>query len=322
MHDHRLRRCYGYGVARLTLCATAIGPREDTPLRVALAALWHDGGRRVDPRYVLRLAGFVALLTVGTTLLYAAAARRPTGTPAGATEMVWLAASRPLVAAERASAMRARPLTPPEPAPSPKPDVLPAPAPELRVDPAPALPRGLAAVRSAEFRAPRLIPSRTSHPDADLLAIDSLGAERDPPDTLASAGRSPRPTSLRPVAAPARPAVPKAVASSPPAPPASPGPPDPTHGVSRLAGVPLSALARCAEDSEEDRLKERVLTAVPRASRCDSVAGTYHFLQTQNLNAFLMRIERSADRDALDRCAELGLALRCLAANGRKELGS
>ena len=60
-----------------------------------------------------------------------------------------------------------------------------------------------------------------------------------------------------------------------------------------------------------------MLAAAPSGSECQSEAGRYRFVETKNLNAFLLSIERAASRPEADRCVELRLALECLA--GRKE---
>lgn len=79
-----------------------------------------------------------------------------------------------------------------------------------------------------------------------------------------------------------------------------------------LAGVPLGSLAACATDREEDERKMAVLSAVRGRTECSSAAGRYRFVETKNLNAFLMWIERAPSRRAADRCVELRLALECL----------
>jgi hypothetical protein len=79
-----------------------------------------------------------------------------------------------------------------------------------------------------------------------------------------------------------------------------------------LQGVPLGSLASCRSDREEDLLKQRVLAAVRNREACTSSAGTYRFVETKNLNAFSMFIDRSASRGASDRCVELTNALACL----------
>ena len=77
----------------------------------------------------------------------------------------------------------------------------------------------------------------------------------------------------------------------------------------------MGSLAACDTDAIEDRLKQRVIAAVTKngAQReCLSPAGRYRFVQTKNLNAFLMYVERSQGRAPSDRCTELARALACL----------
>ncbi len=80
----------------------------------------------------------------------------------------------------------------------------------------------------------------------------------------------------------------------------------------RVAGVSLASLAGCVSDREEDRLKRRVIAAAVGNAQCDSVAGRFRFVETKNLNAFLMWTERAASRRQADRCVELELAIDCL----------
>ena len=80
--------------------------------------------------------------------------------------------------------------------------------------------------------------------------------------------------------------------------------------------MPLSALAACRTDQREDTLKLAVLAAVGKQRECSSAAGTYRFVETKNLNAFLMWIERAPGRAAVDRCGELAHALNCLSQPG------
>jgi hypothetical protein len=79
-----------------------------------------------------------------------------------------------------------------------------------------------------------------------------------------------------------------------------------------LAAVPLGSLAACATDREEDERKMALLSVVGSRTECSSAAGRYRFVETKNLNAFLMWIERAPGRPAVDRCVELRLALECL----------
>jgi hypothetical protein len=85
----------------------------------------------------------------------------------------------------------------------------------------------------------------------------------------------------------------------------------------RLLGVPLGNLSACVSDREEDRLKQAVVAAVTTQKGCTSRAGTYRFVETKNLNSFLMWIDQPAGRVVGDRCAELRYALECLQGAGR-----
>ena len=84
----------------------------------------------------------------------------------------------------------------------------------------------------------------------------------------------------------------------------------------RLRGVPLGSLAACRTDRLEDDLKQKVLAAVRNRAECMSAAGRYSFVETKNLNAFLMWVERAPGRAQGDRCAELSFALSCLEKSG------
>jgi len=79
-----------------------------------------------------------------------------------------------------------------------------------------------------------------------------------------------------------------------------------------LRGVPLGSLSACVSDELEDSLKRKVISAVTTRKECASEAGTYRFVETRNLNSFLMTIERAGARAPGDRCTELRLALECL----------
>ena len=104
----------------------------------------------------------------------------------------------------------------------------------------------------------------------------------------------------------------RAPAREKPRPSAAPTRPRPGPSAGKLQGVPLASLASCISDREEDALKRRLLAAVRSPDECVSEAGRYRFIETKNLNAFLMWIERSPARGEADRCTELGLALRCV----------
>ena len=85
---------------------------------------------------------------------------------------------------------------------------------------------------------------------------------------------------------------------------------DRRHG---LRGVALSELLPCMSDAREMALKQKTVAAARNASLCESPAGRFHFVETKNVNAFLMSIEMAPGRRSGDRCEELTLALDCLA---------
>ena len=90
----------------------------------------------------------------------------------------------------------------------------------------------------------------------------------------------------------------------------------PQVDAAKLGGVPLSAFPACRTDQREDTLKLALIAAVGKKRECSSAAGTYRFVETKNLNAFLMWIERAPGRPAVDRCGELTHALNCLSRPG------
>jgi hypothetical protein len=113
--------------------------------------------------------------------------------------------------------------------------------------------------------------------------------------------------------APARPSPPRPRAGRPaPAPGASAPAKEPS-----VRGVPLASLAACVSDRLEDTLKQKVVVAARDRAHCESPAGRYHFVETKNVNAFLMGIERGIQRKPGDRCAELARALDCLSSRDR-----
>jgi hypothetical protein len=129
-------------------------------------------------------------------------------------------------------------------------------------------------------------------------AIDRVAVAR--PEVLAPALPAPRPS---PPPAPARSERPAALSASGPA--AEPRP--------ALRGVALSALLPCVSDARELDLKQKTVAAARNHSTCESPAGRFSFIETKNVNAFLMRIEQAPGRRSGDRCEELSLALDCLA---------
>lgn len=89
--------------------------------------------------------------------------------------------------------------------------------------------------------------------------------------------------------------------------------------------VPLDDLPDCTPSGRQDALKQQILRAVPFHRECSHPEGRYRFVQTRNLNAFLMwshpnpdaPARRDGDRDA---CDVLEGALRCLVDASNEEL--
>ncbi|MBK7949435.1 MAG: hypothetical protein IPK00_12020 [Deltaproteobacteria bacterium] len=169
---------------------------------------------------------------------------------------------------------------------------------------------------------PGVAPASIGSADLDLPPARSAptrGAAVARPTGAASPARSvPR---FEPAGAPAPPpssSVPQVVARADRA--ARPASQGGGSGGTRpgLSGVPLGELSACVTDREEDRLKQAVVAAVKAQSECVSSKGTYRFVETKNLNAFLMWIDRAPSRRVEDRCAELRYALECLQGANRR----
>jgi hypothetical protein len=171
-------------------------------------------------------------------------------------------------------------------------------------------------------------PSRQAPPLA--FAAAALPAEPNDSPRRESSARRPVPAAGPPRRERGRPAnIGLATAGPPrdPTPPADadPGPlrtarpsaPSAASGSRKeepgLRGVALASLSACVSDRQEDALKQRVITAAEDRKACESTAGRFDFVETKNVNAFLMRIERAPGRQLGDRCAELMHALDCLA---------
>jgi len=177
------------------------------------------------------------------------------------------------------------------------------PSPSAPTRSAPPLDFAAAALPATPSEAPR----RDSAARRPVTAAAPPRRERGKPGTLAlpaSPGREPTP----PAAAAAAP-----VRSARPSTPA----PAPRREEPGLRGVALASLDACVSDRDEDALKQRVVAAAQDGGRCESAAGRFHFVETKNVNAFLMRIEHAPGRRLGDRCAELLHALDCLA-RGRR----
>lgn len=154
---------------------------------------------------------------------------------------------------------------------------------------------------------PNESPRRDSAARRPVPAAGPPRRERGKPGSLAlpaSPGREPTPTTSA-AAAPVRSARPSTPA------------PAPRKEEPGLRGVALASLDACVSDRQEDALKQRVVAAVQGRGRCESAAGRFDFVETKNVNAFLMRIEHAPGRRLGDRCAELLHALDCLARASR-----
>jgi hypothetical protein len=188
-----------------------------------------------------------------------------------------------------------------------------------RIDAAPSEPSPRARQRQAPARRGK---PNAPRPDLALTAVRADAASEGQPRVRSqrvapAAARDPRPAAVEvaALAAPSRGSVSQAAA--PRSQRVGPGP-APTTGSRRsehdedLRGVPLGSLAACRSDREEDALKAQVVAAVTTQKECLSGAGHYRFLQTRNLNSFLMWVDRGAGRAEADRCVELRHALHCL----------
>jgi len=171
-------------------------------------------------------------------------------------------------------------------------------------------------------------PSRQAPPLA--FAAAALPADSNDSPRRDSSARRPVPAAGPPRRDRSRPQSIGLAAAGPPRDPtppadADPGPlrtarpsaPPPTTGARKeepgLRGVALASLSACVSDRQEDALKQRVIAAAEDRKACESTAGRFQFVETKNVNAFLMRIEHAPGRQLGDRCAELMHALDCLA---------
>jgi hypothetical protein len=200
------------------------------------------------------------------------------------------------------------------------PAIVPA-APQIETPP---IPQGPRSARTASPRpqttrsARRPAPTPSSAPALSMASVAVASPERSARVvSTAPARRAPRPTAqVARVREPIKSTLPTPVSRSgraaPEAPRGSNG--DRTD----VAGVPLGALAACLSDRDEDRLKQAVVAAVTTQQECVSRKGIYRFIETKNLNAFLMWIDRAPARPIADRCVELGYALECLQSAGRR----
>ena len=81
--------------------------------------------------------------------------------------------------------------------------------------------------------------------------------------------------------------------------------------------MPLDALPDCSPPGRQDLLKKRILLAAPFQRECSHPGGSFRFVETRSLGAFLMwsrpnpdaRAGQPKDRDA---CDVLERALECI----------
>ncbi len=170
------------------------------------------------------------------------------------------------------------------------------------------------APRPTRGPAPKLSAAPVPMPTSAPTATPKRGAR---PAPATPARRAPRPTAQVARATNViEPTMPTPVSRSGRASPQAPR--GSKADLTGVAGVPLGDLAACLSDREEDRLKQAVVAAVTTQEECISSKGTYRFIETKNLNAFLMWIDRAPARPISDRCVELGYALECLQSAGRR----
>ena len=205
------------------------------------------------------------------------------------------------------------------------------PAPELAPAPLPAAPDAA----PAPTRNRRQAPARRERREAPAPA--PLAPVAPPPPTPTRAARTPS-RAHRPSGAPRpeRSSAPRNVqlAATAPAPaPSTRGPapraarpelpPSPDRARqaepgAEIPGISLGSLAPCVTDAREHALKQEVVAHVGNRPLCESPAGRFHFIETKNVNAFLMGIEVAPGRATTDRCGELAFALDCLDAASRR----
>ncbi|HVN36957.1 MAG TPA: hypothetical protein VMW19_02130, partial [Myxococcota bacterium] len=167
---------------------------------------------------------------------------------------------------------------------------------------APPLAFAAAALPAAPNDSPQ--PQSSARTPVPAIGPPRRDRSRPPPIGIAAAG-------------PPRDPTPPADADPAPLRTARPSAPPPATGAHKeepgLRGVALASLSACVSDRQEDALKQRVIAAAEDRKACESTAGRFQFVETKNVNAFLMRIEHAPGRQLGDRCAELMHALDCLA---------
>ncbi len=346
----RIRQRYGFGAAQIRLGAPAHRPHPSgliEGLRLAARELRFEGWRRLGLSLARRM--LLASFAVWTVLvMLAVILARPLPTPETFAptqiqllpldpppELVAQPATPPLT---RRPELVAQPATPPltrRPEPEPALEARPRPRPVVRIDPLAARPPEPTSQPVARFEA-RPLATASPHPAVRPDAVASLPAFPRQPRLLSRDAALPGTPLVRDrrfdPGALALPSV-SAAAVDLPAQPSRfalgsraaalggvarraiprPEPPAAQAAVTgSIEGVALASLPSCRSDADEDSLKRELLAAVEVQVECNSHAGTYRFLETRNLNAFLMWVERTPWRRKGNRCDELRFALACL----------
>ena len=218
---------------------------------------------------------------------------------------------KPVIAIDAVSAPAAPAETTPRASQQPQLALRPAAAPAPRPRPAPSFDLGAPASPGLSNESAAPVAAVRTASAAPAAARATARSVARPPASLALPALS----ADAPVRDPGAEPTPSRVAARDPA---------PTNGVLRskepkLRGVALGSLASCVSDRDEDALKQQLVALVGEPAECLSAAGRYRFVETRNLNAFLLWVERAPARPEADRCVELTHALDCVRKHGGRE---
>ena len=218
---------------------------------------------------------------------------------------------KPVIAIDAVSAPAAPAETTPRASQQPQLALRPAAAPAPRPRPAPSFDLGAPASPGLSNESAAPVAAVRTASAAPAAARATARSVARPPASLALPALS----ADAPIRDPGAEPTPSRVAARDPA---------PANGVSRskeprLRGVALGSLASCVSDRDEDALKQQLVALVGEPAECLSAAGRYRFVETRNLNAFLLWVERAPARPEADRCVELTHALDCVRKHGGRE---
>jgi len=186
-------------------------------------------------------------------------------------------------------------------------------APAARPRPAPSFDLGAPAAPSSPSESAAPVAATRAAPAAPTSTRATARSVARPPAALAL----PALAAGGPVRDPGAEPTPVRVAARDPAP--SGGMARSRSNEPKLRGVALGSLASCVSDRDEDALKQQLVALVEEPAECVSTAGRYRFVETRNLNAFLLWVERAPARPEADRCAELTHALDCIRKHAGRE---